>query len=133
MMYQSDEQTFAANTIERRGKLRLDCSYPAQVRFHGLDGAKMEKNAIVSNLSATGMYLCCGQRLESGEGLFVVARVVEEPSDLYRPFSIAFQGVVVRCESKANGEFGVAVRINQNRFLYADAIVKTKERTALQN
>ena len=132
-MYTVNSQALANNTIERRGKPRLDCRYPAQVRFQSLNGAKTEKDAIVSNLSATGMYLRCDQPLESGEGLFIVARVVEEPAEMYRPFSIAFQGVVVRCESQTDGAFGVAVKINQNRFLYLDALGTTKAQTAYRN
>ncbi|MBI5030008.1 MAG: PilZ domain-containing protein [Chloroflexi bacterium] len=132
MMYQSDAQVLAASTIERRGNLRLDCSYPAQVRFHGMNGAKVEKGAIISNLSATGMYLRFDHRFELGEGLFIVARVLEEPSELYRPFLIASQGVVVRCESRADGQFGVAIKINQRRFL-SEQLRQTKEQTTFQN
>lgn len=132
-MNSSNTQVLADNTIERRGKTRLDCRYPAQVRFHSLDGIKMEKDAIISNLSASGMYLRCDQCVESGEGLFIVARVLEEPSEMYRPFLIASRGVVVRCESQADGEFGVAVKVHQNRFLYLDAIRQTREPIVLEN
>ena len=105
------------NTLDRRSKPRLDCDYPAQVRVYTPNGKKINKAAILSNLSAGGLYLRLDQRLESGAGLFILVRVVEEPADKYRAFSIASQGTVVRSEPQADGQFGVAVRFNHRRLM----------------
>jgi hypothetical protein len=127
MMFVTDPRLALDNTIERRCKPRLDCNYPAQVRFHGPGGDRIEKEATISNLSATGLYLHLDQCLEPGDGLFIMARVLEEPANMYRAFSIASQGIVVRSESQGDGRFGVAVKINQRRILQLDTFDSSRQ------
>ncbi len=43
--------------VERRGKPRMRCAYPAVVRGLSQLGKKFEETATVLNLSATGAYI----------------------------------------------------------------------------
>ena len=103
--------------VDRRHAPRLDCNYPAQVRIRSSNGAKMDQDAMVSNLSASGLCLRFDKPVEPGSSLFTLVRVVEEPSDKYLPFSIASDGVVVRSVPQVDGKFGVAVRFNHRRLI----------------
>lgn len=103
--------------IERRSKPRVKCSYPATVRGHIQRGMKYEARAVLSNISATGMYLRTKRQITSGENIFVVVRLSTLSFDKAQAPHIAASGTVVRVEPKSDGTLGVALKLNQHRFL----------------
>lgn len=106
-----------SNSIERRSKPRVNCSYPAIVRGHFNDGIKYETRAVLSNLSASGMYLSTNQPINFGENLFVVVRLSSHQLSKSRAPHLAVSGKVVRVEPKVDGTRGVALKLRQHRFL----------------
>ena len=104
--------------IEQRTKPRVDCSYPAIVRGHTTGGTKFETRAILSNMSANGMYLRTKRHVQQGEVLFVVVRLSTAPlSGHDETHRLAASGKVVRIEPKADGTYGIALQLHQYRFL----------------
>lgn len=104
-------------TVERRGKPRVACSYPATVRGHLPDGIRFESRAVLSNMSASGMYFRTQRKVQPGQIVFVVVRMstaslVQESS----PRLAAF-GQVVRMETKVDGTYGIALKLVNHRFL----------------
>ena len=106
-----------AASYERRGKPRIECSYPALVRVHNTSGSKYESQAILSNMSASGMYLNMDQHIEKGDSLFIVVRLSSTSAEQNQAPQIAAQGHVVRIEVQPDGAFGVAVNLHNHRFL----------------
>ena len=106
-----------SNSIERRSKPRVNCSYPATVRGHFEDGIKYETRAVLSNVSASGMYLRTKRPIKNGENLFVVVRLSTYPLEKMQAPHIAVSGKVVRVEPKVDGTRGVALKLSQHRFL----------------
>jgi hypothetical protein len=103
--------------IERRGKPRLSCSYPAALRGRLPGGKRYEARAVLSNLSASGMYLRTKHVLRIGEQIFMVVRMATRPLGTETALQIAAIGVVVRVEAKVDGTYGVALRLRRYRFL----------------
>lgn len=102
--------------IERRGKPRVECSYPAQVSGYTGEGMKYEARAVLSNMSASGMYLRLKRRLEVGESIFIVVRMSTSPLKGIGAPRIAANGVVMRIEPKSDGSYGIAVQLDKHRF-----------------
>lgn len=103
--------------VERRSKPRLSCSYPATLRGWLPGGGRYEARAVLSNLSASGMYLRTKHVLHLGEQVFVIVRMATRPLDTAAVLQIAAFGVVVRVEAKVDGTYGVALRLRRYRFL----------------
>jgi hypothetical protein len=103
--------------VERRGKPRIACSYPALVRGHQDGGGKYEARAVLANMSASGMYLQTQRCVEPGENLFVMVRLSTGPLDTQGRPRLAVSGSVVRVEPKPDGTYGVAIELHQHRFL----------------
>ncbi|MFC1879554.1 PilZ domain-containing protein [Chloroflexota bacterium] len=103
------------DSVERRRKPRVECSYPAQVNGY-TSGMKFEARAILTNMSASGMYLRLKRRLEMSEPVFVVVRLSTSPLRQKTTPRIAANGSVVRIEPKSDGTYGVAVQLDNHRF-----------------
>jgi hypothetical protein len=113
------EQTLLAQqVIERRSKPRIDCSYPAIVQGWDAGGRKFRTNAILTNLSATGLCLVLKSEVQPGKDLFVLFRCSKTgPLGKGKAPLIAVDGNIVRSNQPMQGMHTIAVKINRNRFL----------------
>jgi hypothetical protein len=102
---------------DRRKKPRMSCSYPALVRGHLQAGARIERRAVLANLSANGMYLRMKSAASLGETLLVIVRMSTAPLNQSKELRLAAFGKVVRLEPKADGTYGVALKLHRHRFL----------------
>ena len=100
--------------IERRGKPRIKCAYPAMVRGCSIDGKKFEENATVLNMSASGVYLLVNRFIEKGQELSVK---IAFPSGSLKWGSskLVTTGVVGRTDF-LEGTMGVAIKFHHYRF-----------------
>ena len=103
--------------VERRQKPRVRCSYPATVRCHLQGGGRMEARAVLSNMSASGMYFRTQRSLRHGETVFVIVRMSTTPFSHANAPQLAASGNVVRVEPKPDGTYGVALRLLNHRFI----------------
>jgi hypothetical protein len=102
--------------VERRGKPRMKCAYPAMV--HGLSavGKKFEENATVLNLSASGIYVLLNYIIQKGQELSV--KIAFPTGSLeWGSSKLSTNGVVVRTEALSEGVSGVAIIFKHNRFI----------------
>ena len=102
---------------DRRAKPRLYCSYPVVVRGRQVGGDKFEAQAVITNISASGMYLRLQNFIPRGEILFLVTRLSSAPPDQRAAPNIAAKAEVVRVEPKPDGAYGVAVKLQRHRFV----------------
>jgi len=104
-------------TAERRSKPRVSCSYPATVRGHLADGVRFESRAVLSNMSASGMYLRTQRKVQPGQTLFIVVRMSTASLVQAGIPQLAAFGHVVRMEPKVDGSYGIALKLVNHRFL----------------
>ena len=100
--------------IERRGKPRIKCAYPAMVRGCSTEGKKFEEHATVLNMSASGVYLLVNRFIQKGQELSVK---IAFPSGSLKWGSskLVTTGVVVRTDF-LEGTMGVAIKFLHYRF-----------------
>lgn len=103
--------------VERRRKPRVICSYPALVRGQAPTGMQYEARAVLTNLSATGMYLLTHRQARLREQVQVTVRLSTAPLDKTQAPSIAASGSVVRVEPRSDGSYGVAVVLHSYSFI----------------
>jgi len=104
-------------TSERRAKQRVNCSYPTTVRGKLDTGQLYETRAVLTNLSANGMYLCLKRVVAPGEQLQVVVRMATGPLGAAHEPRLSASGEVTRIESKPDGTCGVALKLHRRRFI----------------
>lgn len=102
---------------ERRGKPRVNCSFPAIVNGKSIEGMKFETPAVLANMSASGMYLRIKRHIPLGDALFITVRLSTAPLDKSPSPHIAALGQVVRVETQPDGAYGVALKLHDYRFL----------------
>ncbi len=102
---------------ERRTKPRLECSYPTTVKGLSSGGTRYQTRAVLANISANGMYLRTKHQMRDGELLSVVVRLSQSIIDRSNQFRLSATCQVVRVESKPDGTYGVAMRIQRHRYL----------------
>jgi hypothetical protein len=73
--------------------------------------SQFEERAILSNLSAGGLYLRLGRVVEPGRRLSVLIHLATEPTE--QTATLAVRGVVVRTEPQPNGQCGVALQFDR--------------------
>ena len=112
-----DLETQAIGFEERRSKPRVQCSYPAILRGRTEGGMRYEASAVLANMSACGIYLRTKRQVESNEALSVEVRLSTSPLSGESPPRLAVTGEVVRVEHKSDGTYGVALRIQNHRYL----------------
>ena len=98
-------------------RLRLYGPFPARVRGVDASGETFKADAAVDDISAGGMYLRIGRRVESGATLFVVTQFSPSWAAEVRAPRVALRGRVLRVEPRPAGVYGVAVAITRHRFL----------------
>jgi len=102
--------------VERRGKLRMKCAYPAMVHDFSTVGKKFEENATVLNLSASGIYVLLNYIIQKGQELSV--KIAFPTGSLeWGSSKLSMNGVVVRTEALSEGLSGVAINFKHNRFI----------------
>ena len=95
----------------------MACSYPATLRGHLQEGIRFESRAVLSNMSASGMYLRTQRKLHPGQVIFVIVRMSTAPLNQESPPRLAAFGQVVRMETKVDGTYGIALKLVNHRFL----------------
>jgi hypothetical protein len=102
--------------IERRGKPRMKCAYPAMVLGHSQDRKKWEENATVLNLSASGVYLLLNRFIQKGQDLTIKIGFPTGSLE-WGSSKLTSNGVVVRTETLSEGILGIAILFQSYRFV----------------
>jgi hypothetical protein len=103
---------------ERRKALRIAAPFPAMVRGTQRSGDRFERETVLDNLSACGLYFSLAQPAVPGARLFIVIRLsIEQTHQLPAP-CVAVRGVVLRVDRRPGGMYGLAVAFTRHRFLY---------------
>ena len=102
---------------ERRGKSRLYWCGAAMARGVEMGGGQFETNAVIDDISASGLHIRLGKRVEPGATLFLTMRFTNPSAVVARGPLIAIQGRVLRVEELPEGDFGVALAIEQHEFV----------------
>lgn len=102
---------------ERRRKPRVNCSYPAVVRGQSPTGMRFEIPALMTNMSAIGMYVRMKRLVSLGDILFIAARLSTAPLGESSVPQFAVNAHVRRVEPLPDGAYGVAVEFHNHRFL----------------
>jgi len=103
-------------TPDRRIKPRIYCEYPAIIEGFDIGGNKYSDHARLVNLSASGLLIFANRRIENGSRLCVTILLSNSSVDMDAP-KLSTIGVVVRTESKSNGTCGIAIKLNNYKFL----------------
>jgi PilZ domain len=101
---------------ERRGKPRLYWRCPAMVQGGEKGGEDFEVNAVITNISASGLYMRFRKSVEPGAVLFLIMRFTNASAAEARGPVIIIHGRVMRVELQPDGECGVAVEIMRHEF-----------------
>lgn len=107
------------NGLERRGAVRVALPFLAIVRGREPTGDRFTLEAVLDNLSSSGLYLRLARAVAPGASLFIVIRLAIAPADQVAAPSVAVHGVVLRAELQPGGMYGIAVVFTSHRFLYA--------------
>ena len=74
-------------------------------------------DCVAENISAGGLYLRLGRRVNPGTELLVVIHLSVGQMRARQAARVAARGVVLRVEPAPGGDYGVAVEIRRHRFL----------------
>lgn len=100
---------------DRRGKARISCACPARVHGYDLKGVKFEAEAVLANISTSGLYLRMREAVRQNDCLVVYTSLAKAIPGIECCPRIAAQGKVVRLENLPDGTFGVAIQLSQYR------------------
>lgn len=103
--------------VERRGKPRLYEAFPAKVLGSDRTGQAFEADALLENLSASGLYLFLPWKVEQGAVLSATIRLASAESLVRSAARVLLRGVVVRVEPRSDGCHGLAVAFQHHRSL----------------
>ena len=106
-------------SVDRRSAPRIDHPFAAIVRGWDATGDRFTLEAVLDNLSASGLYFRLARPVELGATLFVVVRLTAAPSQSAAGPGVAIRGVVRRVDRRPGGVCGIAVAFKRHRFLYA--------------
>ena len=99
---------------ERRGRPRVEQPFPVTVRGVDAMGEPLDIDTVLDNMSVGGLYVRIPRRIEPGARLAVGIRLSERWDE--RPAArVATRGVVLRVDSKPDGEHGLAVEFTRHR------------------
>jgi hypothetical protein len=100
---------FRPSRLERRLKPRVEAYFP--VRIRGLDAAgnPFDQEAVLANLSASGLYVRLNRLLRVNTPLFAVFSLAN--------LKVATRCTVSRIEEQPNGFWGLGVRFKSYRLL----------------
>jgi len=105
---------FGSRTQERRQKARIREPFPA--RIWGVDSGDLPFNAdaVVDNISSTGLYLKTPIAVSAGREVKLIVHLLNGPAS---GVTASVQGRVLRNEVRADGSSGLAITITKHRFL----------------
>jgi hypothetical protein len=89
---------------------RIEGPFPARVKGSGLSNERFIAETVIENLSARDVCVRLIERVETGERLFVAARLDKAV--------IVLRGKVLRTLLRADGTWGVTVLITRYRFVH---------------
>lgn len=107
----------AALGRERRSTPRLVAPFPAAVAGAGAAGGAFEVSTELDNISAGGLYLKVGRRVETGATLLVVVHLCAAGRETRDTARVAIDGLVLRADAHAGGRCGLAIKNTTYRFL----------------
>ena len=107
----------AAPTPERRHAPRLAFSFPARVVGVDAGDSVFDVSAVLDNISAAGLYVKLGRRVEAGTTLLIVVHLCAAGRETRDTARVAINGLVLRSESQPGDACGLAVRFTSHRFL----------------
>ncbi len=104
--------------LERRRKPRIRVTFPMKIRGYYETGEKFEGPGILENISATGLYFHTDTLLKPGDKIFATIQLTksEVESGVDENYLTTI-GNVVRVDFPATHTYGVAVQINNYRFM----------------
>jgi len=113
---------------ERRKRLRIAGCYPARVRWIDRRSGAIRQEAILDNLSSSGLYMRVRHNMAAGQKACVVFYMADARKMAARNTSaatagqlrvprVAVRGFVRRVEALDDGSWGVVLVIRQHRFL----------------
>ncbi len=100
--------------FERRRKPRLTEPFPARV--WGVDSGDLpfNVNCVLDNISSTGLYLRMPTLVEAGSEVRLIVHLLNGPDT---GATASLQGSILRSELQPDGKHGVAIAIENHRFL----------------
>jgi len=104
-------------TGERRRKPRLQVNCSAVVRSYDGASERIEEDALLDNVSASGLHLQLSHPVERGVRLFVMFSLSNASSDRARAPRIAAHGVVLRAEPQPEGTYGLGIKLERYRLI----------------
>jgi len=102
---------------ERRGKPRLYEAFPVKVRGSDESGHAFEIEALLDNLSVSGLYVFLPHNFEQGTVLTVTIRLSSAESLVGSAARVLTHGVVVRVKPRVDGYYGLAIAFKHYRSL----------------
>lgn len=114
LIAEGESTDFGSRTQERRQKARIKEPFPA--RIWGVDSGDLPFNAdaVVDNISSTGLYLKTPIAVGAGREVKLIVHLLSGPAS---GVTASLQGQVLRSELQADGQCGLAITINKHRFL----------------
>ena len=111
---EGESTDFGSRTQERRQKARIREPFPA--RIWGVDSGDLPFNAdaVVDNISSTGLYLKTPIAVSAGREVKLIVHFISGPAS---GVTASLQGQVLRSEVQADGQRGLAITISKHRFL----------------
>ena len=92
----------------------MERPFPVTVRGVDAMGVPLDVDTVLDNMSVGGLYVRIPRRVEPGAQVTVGIRV-SEPWEERPAARVATRGVVLRVESKPDGEHGLAVGFTRYR------------------
>ena len=99
---------------ERRSKPRIAERFSAKARGVDVHGNQFSVPCTVENISASGVYLKCGQDVVPGSELKVHVHLFIQGET---GSTIEARGPIVRIDTLSDGSQGLAIEISQHKFL----------------
>jgi hypothetical protein len=87
------------------------------VRGVEMGGGPFETGAVIDDISASGLHIRLSKRVEPGATLSLTMRFTNPSAAEARGPLITIQGPVLRVEEQPEGDFGVALAIEQHEFV----------------
>ena len=110
-------RALAAPNRERRHAPRLAFSFPVAVVGVDAGEGAFDVSTVLDNISAAGLYVKLGRRVEPGTPLLVVVHLCAAGRETLDTARVAINGLVLRSEPQPCGACGLAVKFTSHRFL----------------
>jgi hypothetical protein len=109
-----ESTNFGTRTQERRKKARISEPFPARIWGVDSDDLPFNVDAMVDNISSTGLYLKTPRAVGTGCEVKLIVHMLSGPAS---GVTASVQGLVLRSELQPDGKHGLAIAINKHRFL----------------